>query len=139
MDLMQTASLNGFDTKITGTTNDYVDGWFMGITPDLVVGTWVGGDDRWIRFLQSWSGQGSYMAKPFFFELMKEIESSDQIANYNVSAKFYRPPGPLGIEINCEEYQSDDLEVEGEFEEDEVKEDVFGDQIKEDPFGTGGN
>ena len=34
----------------TGTTNDYVDGWFMGLTPDLVVGTWVGGDDRWIRF-----------------------------------------------------------------------------------------
>ncbi|GAB5555383.1 MAG: hypothetical protein Sapg2KO_49740 [Saprospiraceae bacterium] len=123
----------------TGTTNDYVDGWFMGITPDLVVGTWVGGDDRWIRFLQSWSGQGSYMAKPFFFELMKQIESSDQIANYDPTATFYRPPGPLGIEINCEEYQSGDLEIEGEFDNEEVKEDVFGDQIKEDPFGTGGN
>jgi len=35
----------------TGTTNDYTDGWFMSITPNLVSGTWVGGDDRWIRFL----------------------------------------------------------------------------------------
>ena len=34
----------------TGTTNDYVDGWFMGLTPNLVIGTWVGGEERWIRF-----------------------------------------------------------------------------------------
>jgi penicillin-binding protein 1A len=123
----------------TGTTNDYVDGWFMGITPELVVGTWVGGDDRWVRFLQSWSGQGSYMAKPFFLKFMKSVEKSDKVLNYDRFAKFYRPPGPLGIEINCDQYQSDDLDVEGEFDEGKVKEDVFGDQIKEDPFGTGGN
>lgn len=123
----------------TGTTNDYVDGWFMGITPDLVVGTWVGGDDRWIRYTQSWSGQGSYMAKPFFLSVMKKIEASDKVLNYDKFAKFFRPPGPLGIEINCDTYQSDDLDVEGEFDGNGDEEDVFGDQIKEDPFGTGGN
>ncbi|HKK77459.1 MAG TPA: transglycosylase domain-containing protein [Saprospiraceae bacterium] len=122
----------------TGTTNDYVDGWFMGITPDLVVGTWVGGDDRWIRYLQSWSGQGSYMAKPFFLSLMKEVEASDQVMNYDKTARFFRPAGPLGIEINCDTYQSDDLDVEGEFDNSEDEEDIFGDEIKEDPFGTGG-
>jgi len=44
----------GIETPVggkTGTTNDYTDGWFMSITPNLVSGTWVGGDDRWIRFL----------------------------------------------------------------------------------------
>ena len=122
----------------TGTTNDYVDGWFMGITPNLVVGTWVGGDDRWIRYLQSWSGQGSYMAKPFFLSVMKKIESSDKVMNYDKFAKFYKPPGPIGIETNCDAYQSDDLDVEGEFNTSDDEEDVFGDEIKEDPFGTGG-
>jgi penicillin-binding protein 1A len=123
----------------TGTTNDFVDGWFMGITPGLVVGTWVGGDDRWIRYLQSWSGQGSYMAKPFFLGLMKQIEASKKVMNYDPSAQFFLPPGPLGIEIDCNIYQSDDLEIEGEFENSDEEEDVFGDEIKEDPFGTGGN
>lgn len=123
----------------TGTTNDFVDGWFMGITPGLVVGTWVGGDDRWIRYLQSWSGQGSYMAKPFFLGLMKQIEASKKVMNYDPSVRFFLPPGPLGIEIDCDTYQSDDLEIEGEFENSDEEEDVFGDEIKEDPFGTGGN
>ena len=122
----------------TGTTNDYVDGWFMGITPELVVGTWVGGEDRWIHYRYSSTGQGSYMAKPYFLGLMKEIEKSEKI-KYDKFAKFIRPSGPLGIEINCDEYQNEGLDVEGEFEDKEEGEDVFGDEVKEDPFGTGGN
>ena len=38
----------------TGTTNDYADAWFMSITPNMVVGIWTGGDDKWIRFLSQW-------------------------------------------------------------------------------------
>lgn len=121
----------------TGTTNDYVDGWFMGITPNLVVGTWVGGEDRWIHFRYPSTGQGSYMAKPYFLSLMKKVENSDKI-KFDKNATFYRPSGPLGIEIDCGQYETEDLEVEGEFDGEEMEEDVFGDEIREDPFGTGG-
>lgn len=53
----------------TGTTNDFVDGWFMGITPGLVIGTWVGAEDKWVHFRTSSNGQGARMAKPFLFLL----------------------------------------------------------------------
>lgn len=110
----------------TGTTNDYVDGWFMGISPNLVVGTWVGGEDRWIRFRSIDYGQGAYMAKPFFREFMKRLEKVTDI-DYDINAKFYRPPGDIGIEMNCDEYLKDDLKLEDDAFEDEFSEDQFGD------------
>lgn len=51
----------------TGTTNDFADGWFMGLTPTLVTGVWTGGDDKWIRFLTLDEGQGYVMARPISF------------------------------------------------------------------------
>jgi penicillin-binding protein 1A len=92
----------------TGTTNDYVDGWFMGITPGLVVGTWVGGEDRWIRFRSLTYGQGSYMAKPFFREFIKRLEDTPNI-DYDPTLRFHVPPGDLGIELDCGEYEAGDL------------------------------
>ena len=108
----------------TGTTNDFVDGWFMGITPDLVVGTWVGGEDRWIRFRNITYGQGAYMAKPFFREFIKRLEKMDNV-DYDIDRKFYRPPGDLGIELNCDAYQNEgwDEETEEENPFDEAEED----------------
>ena len=87
----------------TGTTNDYRDGWFMGVTPNLVVGTWVGGEDQWIHFLTIEDGQGSAMARPFFAKFMAKIESS-KTANFNTEAKFVKPAGDLGITMNCGDY-----------------------------------
>lgn len=115
----------------TGTTNDYVDGWFMGITPNLVVGTWVGGEDRWIHFRSLAYGQGAYMAKPFFREFLKRLEADENV-DYDATAKFYRPPGDLGIELDCGVYQRDDLQFEEEFE---GEEDIFGDEVIE-PIGN---
>lgn len=112
----------------TGTTNDYVDGWFMGITPNLVVGTWVGGEDRWIHFRSLTYGQGAYMAKPFFKNFIGRLEKEEDI-DYDYTAKFYRPPGDLGIELDCGVYQRDDLQFEQEYE---GEEDAFGDEIIED-------
>ena len=87
----------------TGTTNDYRDGWFMGITPHLVVGTWVGGEDQWIRFLTIADGQGSAMARPFFAKTLQKIEKN--IASYDASTRFIAPQGDLGIVLDCAQYR----------------------------------
>jgi penicillin-binding protein 1A len=114
----------------TGTTNDYVDGWYMGITPNLVVGTWVGGEDRWIRFRSLIWGQGSYMAKPFFREFIKQLEASEDI-DYDAKARFYRPPGDLGIVIDCSLYENEEIPYEEDQFNDEFGEDIFGDEEPE--------
>jgi penicillin-binding protein 1A len=105
----------------TGTTNDYVDGWFMGITPDLVVGTWVGGDSPWIRFLTLADGQGGVMARPVFVDFLKKLES-DPSVDYDKTKTFNIPEGDLGIQLDCELYdkirnQNADADKQNEFEE----------------------
>ncbi len=57
----------------TGTSSDYVDGWYMGITKDLVTGVWVGADDRSIHFTTSESGEGSHTALPIFGSFMERV------------------------------------------------------------------
>jgi penicillin-binding protein 1A len=113
----------------TGTTNDYVDGWFMGITPSLIVGTWVGGEDRWIRFRSIVFGQGSVMAKPVFKKVIKALEENPD-ANYDVKARFSVPQGDLGIELDCSRYQNIPTDnPDNQFNEyDEFEEDMFGDE-----------
>jgi penicillin-binding protein 1A len=88
----------------TGTTNDYCDGWFMGITPGIVVGTWVGGEDKWIRFLNIADGQGSAMARPFFAKFMSKLESAN-LVSYDSNARFPEPEANLGIVLDCSQYQ----------------------------------
>lgn len=58
----------------TGTSNDYVDGWYVGITPQLITGVWVGGDDRRIRFTNA-NGQGGRTALPIFGRYMQLVET----------------------------------------------------------------
>ena len=58
----------------TGTTNDFADAWFVGFTPDLVAGVWVGFDDRRITFT-GWYGQGGRAAAPIWGRLMRKIYS----------------------------------------------------------------
>ena len=57
----------------TGTSSDYVDGWYMGITKDLVTGVWVGADDRSIHFKTSQTGEGSRTALPIFGKFMEKV------------------------------------------------------------------
>ncbi len=87
----------------TGTTNNYRDGWFMGITPEVVVGVWTGGEDQWIRFLSIEQGQGSVMARPVFINFIKSLES-DRTINYNPNARFSPPKDGMKIVIDCDEY-----------------------------------
>jgi penicillin-binding protein 1A len=89
----------------TGTTNSYADAWFMGVTPRLVVGTWVGGEDRWIRFLSLADGQGSKLARPIFADFIARLEN-DPDSGYDYTARFTPPPGEMNIETNCDVYEN---------------------------------
>ncbi len=122
----------------TGTTNDYVDGWFMGVTPSLVVGTWVGGEDRWVRFLSLSDGIGAKMARPFFAKLLQKLENDPEV-DYDKNARFKIPSGDIGIELDCSKYINDERgdyytnpENTGGFQEDEsFGDDMFGDEEEE--------
>ncbi|MES2110635.1 MAG: transglycosylase domain-containing protein [Bacteroidota bacterium] len=57
----------------TGTSSKYVDGWYMGITKDLVTGVWVGADDRTVHFTSSETGEGSHTALPIFARFMEKV------------------------------------------------------------------
>lgn len=57
----------------TGTSSDYVDGWYMGVTKDLVTGVWVGCDERSIHFTSSQTGEGSRTALPIFGKFMEKV------------------------------------------------------------------
>ncbi len=107
----------------TGTTNDYADGWFMGITPELVVGTWVGGEDRWISFRSISEGQGANMAMPFFVEYIKALQASKNV-DWDYDNKFDRPKGDLGIIMNCDEYRRP-FDTEGSEEDTNFQKDPF--------------
>ena len=71
----------------TGTTNNNSDAWFMGITPSLVSGCWVGGDDRDIHFDNMQYGQGAAMALPIFAYYMKKVYA-DKLLGYDEAAVF---------------------------------------------------
>ncbi len=74
----------------TGTTNNNSDAWFMGLTPTLVSGVWVGGDDRDIHFESMAMGQGATMALPVFAYYMQKVYK-DQRLGYNENAIFDLP------------------------------------------------
>lgn len=74
----------------TGTTNDNSDGWFMGFTPSLVCGTWVGGDERDIHFTSMANGQGASAALPVYGKFMSKLYA-DKSLNYNQSDRFNLP------------------------------------------------
>ena len=76
----------------TGTTNNNSDAWFMGLTPTLVSGCWVGGEDRDIHFTMTSMGQGAAGALPVWAYYMKRVYADKQLG-YNSNAVFDLPAG----------------------------------------------
>ncbi len=74
----------------TGTTNYNADGWFMGFTPQLVSGTWVGGDERYIHFNNMRDGQGAEMALPIYGKYIRKVYGDSSLP-YDQNAKFEFP------------------------------------------------
>jgi penicillin-binding protein 1A len=89
----------------TGTTNNHSDGWFIGITPDLVTGVWVGSEERSIRFDSMKSGQGSAMALPVFGLFMKSVYADRRI---NLTQGPFARPLNFNINLDCEDHNSGD-------------------------------
>lgn len=133
----------------TGTTNDYADSWFMGITPKLVVGTWVGGDEKWVRFYNLDDGQGFVNARPIFQDFMKRLEAADS-TGYDPTATFIKPPAGYSEFVDCDRYKQVEPEVErqqtldqqiltDEFEEEfEEGLEEFDEEFEEEPIDTSG-
>lgn len=91
----------------TGTTQSNTDGWFMAITPKLVMGAWVGGDDPRIRFRSTALGQGSRTALPIVGEFLK-LCNSDKGLNSVTRAKFPELSSSQKRKIDCDLSKSDD-------------------------------
>jgi len=83
----------------TGTSSDYVDAWYMGITKDLVTGVWVGCDERTAHFKNGETGEGSRTALPIFAKFMEKVYK-DKSTGYT-EGPFPKWQGKLSREINC--------------------------------------
>lgn len=86
----------------TGTTQNNSDGWFMGLTPDLVAGAWVGAEERSIRWQQTDLGQGANTALPIWGYFMQKVHADPTIKIS--SGDFEKPEKPLSIELDCVKY-----------------------------------
>jgi penicillin-binding protein 1A len=85
----------------TGTTQNHSDGWYMGVTPNLVAGVWVGGEYRSIHFDQMSLGQGANMALPIYGLFMQKVYA-DSTRGVTVLDEFEKPPG-FNLMLDCPE------------------------------------
>lgn len=93
----------------TGTTNRNSDAWFMGFTPSLVSGCWVGGEDRDIHFDSTRMGQGANMALPVWAYFMQKV-FADRSLGYDPEEKFDIPEGFNPCSSEFDDYQPGGIE-----------------------------
>ena len=100
----------------TGTTQHNADGWFIGLTPELAAGCWVGGEDRSIHFNSILEGQGASMALPIWGKFFVKVYADKSI---KLSKSDFTKPKNLdpNLEMDCSKY--DDQPLEGNTEENE--------------------
>lgn len=92
----------------TGTTQNASDGWFMGITRDLVAGAWVGGDDRSIHFKYWAMGQGARTAMPIYRNFMTDAYADPRLGIDK--GPFDQPVVNIDVELDCSKYGGQTLE-----------------------------
>ena len=84
----------------TGTSSDYTDGWFVGVTPGLVAGCWVGNDDRSIHFRTSHLGEGLRTAQPIYGKFMANLLKDESLKEYR--QKFSKPDIKIDKPYGCQ-------------------------------------
>lgn len=103
-------SLYKFNNPIagkTGTTQKQSDGYFMGITPDLTTGVWVGAEDRSVHFRSTKLGQGSHTALPIWAMYMRKVYNDKSL---NISQGDFPKPNIPGVDLNFDCNRYDDNE-----------------------------
>ena len=117
----------------TGTTQNMSDGWFMGYTPSLVTGCWVGGEERNIHFDKMSEGQGAAMALPIYGLYMQKVYADESLP-YSQEEKFdipedfdpcrsiFQTGGNEAADTSNEDVVTDDVSEETEEVEEEVQE-----------------
>ncbi|MBI9057826.1 MAG: transglycosylase domain-containing protein [Labilibaculum sp.] len=88
----------------TGTTQNHSDGWFMGITPELVSGVWTGAEDRSIHFEGIRQGQGANMALPIWALYMQKVYADKSIGL--TQGDFEKPRG-VNINLDCDQVSNE--------------------------------
>ena len=96
----------------TGTTQNNSDAWFIGMTPKLVTGVWIGGEMRSIHFNNMTYGQGAAAALPIFGLFMKKVYEDPKINFYKGN---FDVPANLNVEMDCSKYQQEILEEDYEY------------------------
>ena len=84
----------------TGTTQKHADGWFMGVTPDLVGGVWVGAEDRSIHFQNLANGQGASMALPIWAKFLLKAYADPRL---KMSDRPFDRPAGINKCLDCDE------------------------------------
>lgn len=103
----------------TGTTQNNSDGWFVGMTPDLATGVWVGAEDRSVRFRSTDEGQGARVAMPIYGYYMNAVYKDPKIGISTVDFKQPKGFDESIFNLTGSEYiPSDEIELEGEETED---------------------
>lgn len=88
----------------TGTTQNNADGWFMGLTPDLVAGCWVGGEERSVHFNSTNEGQGASMALPIWGKFFQKVYADPTLKI--TKNGFVKPTNMGNIELDCSVYDA---------------------------------
>jgi penicillin-binding protein 1A len=88
----------------TGTTQNYSDGWFIGLVSKLTTGVWVGGEDRAIHLRGFDFAQGARTAMPIWAYYMQGVFEDTEL-NFK-KERFPRPKKPLSVEIDCDRYEA---------------------------------
>ncbi|RZA04069.1 MAG: penicillin-binding protein [Sphingobacteriaceae bacterium] len=87
----------------TGTTNNNSDGWFIGMTPQLVTGVWTGFKSRNVSFSRTGDGEGANVALPIFAYYMKAVYADPKLG-IKKDIDFERPKKPLETNLDCSTY-----------------------------------
>ncbi|MDY3032404.1 MAG: transglycosylase domain-containing protein [Odoribacter sp.] len=97
----------------TGTTQAHADGWFMGVTPELVGGVWVGAEDRSIHFQNLANGQGANMALPIWAKFLQKAYADPKLG---LKQSAFEMPAGITKRLDCDE-SNDGRKVQEEEEE----------------------
>ncbi len=118
----------------TGTTQSNADGWFMVMSPKLVIGAWVGADDPRIRFRTTALGQGARTALPIVASFYQQANKDKELVGIT-TARFNSLPDNLERRLSCDLYKSDKTFIEKIFgKKKKDNKEVFGAEKKKEGF-----